>query len=101
MTTHTYMTNGRVFAAAVDEAAFLPNGRAVSLETAEEMGFEECEAAPLTDACTAAVAAHVALLDNAEAARGGGDTAYNVREPGAISRLRYRRGVLVGWRVWR
>lgn len=95
------LTNGRVFAALMGEVVILPGGKIVSEEAAEDMGFDdEAEDGKLTEACLAAIANRVALLDNAQNATNG-DTGYNPTPIGGTAALIYNaQGEVVGRRVW-
>ena len=97
---HTHLTNGRVFAAAIDDVVFLPNGRAVTMETAEDMGFEECNKSCLSDACRIAMEKHCETLELAQKATKGGDSSYKRYKSGTTSRLIYHHGKVVGRKVW-
>lgn len=65
------LTNGRAFAAMVEDMVFLPNGRGVSADTAEEMGFEESEDATAADLTAAAREAAEGALSTLDAAADG------------------------------
>lgn len=52
------LSNGRAFAALVGEVVYLPDGRAISEEDSDGMGYEECVGGELTFECQEAVKDH-------------------------------------------
>ena len=82
------LTNGRAFCALIGEVAVLPNGRMIALETAENMGFDACDAAwaTLPTACLSACHGHLALLAKAHADRAVYDAAAGERKAAKAAR---------------